>query len=286
MKVWKSRKIGVALGGGAARGLAHLGVLKVLQQEGLPIHYLGGVSVGSIIAAGVAAGLTVDDLIEKARGVTWRHLGRWSLSFQGFNRNDRMADWLEELLPVRTFEELEIPLRIVATDLTSGKPLVLERGPLFPAIQASCAIPGLYVPVAMNGSLLADGYLTCSLPVREVREMGADLVIASAIGLESCDDVQLNNLYQILLRSFSIMSAAAQKQSFDHADIVVRPEIASYSWSDLTALGGLVEAGELAARAQLDRLRRTAFPPLWQRLRKRWRQSLRPGGRQFSAQGG
>ena len=180
-------RIGLALGGGAARGLAHLGVLKVLIEEKIPIDFIAGVSVGSIVAAGFAAGLSMEQLIQQAESVTWKHLSRWSLSLQGFNRNDRMADWLESLLPVSTFEELKVPLRVLATDLRTGKPVVLERGPLFPAIRASCAIPGLYVPVEVNGYLLADGYLTCNLPVQQVREMGANIVVASAIGLEISD---------------------------------------------------------------------------------------------------
>ena len=115
----KSRpRVGLALGGGAARGLAHLGVIRVLKEEKIPIDFVAGVSVGSIVAAGLAAGLPMEQLLRQAERVNWKHLGRWSLSLQqGFNRNDRMTTWLESVLPVRTFEELEIPLRIVATDL-------------------------------------------------------------------------------------------------------------------------------------------------------------------------
>ena len=241
-------RIGLALGGGAARGLAHLGVLQVLIEEKIPIDFIAGVSVGSIVAAGFAAGLSMEQLIQQAESVTWKHLSRWSLSLRGFNRNDRMADWLESILPVSTFEELKVPLRVLATDLRTGKPVVLERGPLFPAIRASCAIPGLYVPVEVNGCLLADGYLTCNLPVQQVREMGADIVVASAIGLEISDQVNLNNIYQILLRSFSIMSSAVQNNSLSDADVLIQPRIENFSWTDLDALSKLIEAGEGAAR--------------------------------------
>ena len=263
-------RVGLALGGGAARGLAHLGVLKVLMEERIPIDFIAGVSVGSVVAAAFASGLSIDQLIEQAKSVTWKHLGRWSLSLRGFNSNDRMADWLESILPVRTFEELKIPLRVLATDLRTGRPVVLERGPLFPAIQASCAIPGLYVPVELNGSLLVDGYLTCSLPVQQVREMGADVVVASAIGLEISERVNLNNVYQILLRSFSIMSSSAQRDNLSGADILIQPSIENFSWTDLAALSGLIEAGETAARKELDHLREALRPSFWDRLKDRF----------------
>ena len=262
-------RIGLALGGGAARGLAHLGVLKVLIEEKIPIDFIAGVSVGSIVAAGFAAGLSIDQLIQQAESVTWKHLGRWSLSLKGFNRNDRMADWLESILPVSTFEELEIPLRVLATDLRTGRPVVLESGPLFPAILASCAIPGLYVPVEVNDYLLADGYLTCNLPVQQVREMGADIVVASASGLEVSDQVNLNNIYQILLRSFSIMSSSVQSNSLPEADILIQPLIENFLWTDLEALSGLIEVGEGAAREQLDHLRKALQPSFWTRVKNR-----------------
>ena len=273
MMQWNDKnrpRVGLALGGGAARGLAHLGVLKVLVEERIPIDFIAGVSVGRIVAAGFAAGLSMDHLIEQAESVTWKHLGRWSLSLKGFNRNDRMADWLEGILPVSTFEELEITLRVLATDLRTGKPVVLESGPLFPAIRASCAIPGLYVPVELNDYLLADGYLTCNLPVQQVREMGADIVVASAIGLEISDQVNLNNIYQILLRSFSIMSSSVQLNSLPEADILIQPLIENFSWTDLDALAGLIEVGEGAAREELDHLRKALRPSFWTRVRKRF----------------
>ncbi len=269
MKEHEHPRIGLALGGGAARGLAHLGVLKVLEEEKIPLDFVAGVSVGSIVAAGVAAGMSVQELVDQARALTWKKLGQWNFSPKGFNRNDRMSEWLEGLLPVSTFEELEIPLRVLATDLRSGKPVILEKGPLFTAIRASCAIPGFYVPVEANGHLLADGYLTCNLPVQQVREMGADIVIGSAIGLDTSEQVKLNNAYQILLRSFSIMSSTVQRNSISEADVLIQPVIENFAWADLDSLPALVEAGENAAREELETLRRALKPSLWGRVKKR-----------------
>lgn len=266
MRVKKGFRVGLALGGGAARGLAHLGVLKALAREQVPIHAVAGVSVGSIIAAGVAAGLSPDRLLDSARSVTWRDMGGLSFSFKGFNRNLRMEQWLAKVLPVRRFEDLQIPLRIVATDLHSGAPVVLEKGELFPAIRASCAIPGLYVPVEIDGVLLADGYLTCNLPIAELRGMGVDVALASAIGLEVSENIKLNNVYQILMRSFSIMSAAAQRARYRDADVVFEPDVKAFSWSDITALPQLLKAGERSVEDKRNQLREALDPSLWTRL--------------------
>ncbi len=266
MKTKKGLRVGLALGGGAARGLAHIGVLQVLEEKEVPIHALAGVSVGSIIAAAYAAGLSLDTIVEAARTVTWRDLGSWSFSVRGFNRNDRMERWLSKMMPVETFEELRIPLRIVATDLHSGKPVVLEKGALFPAIRASCAIPGLYVPVELNGYLLADGYLVTNLPVREAKGMGVDVVLASAIGLEVSSNVKLNNIYQIIMRSFSIMSAAVQRSSYQDADVVFHPKVESFSWAEIESAPQLLEAGRESVLERLSELEDTLNPTLLNRF--------------------
>jgi len=274
MKVRHEPRVGVALGGGAARGLAHLGVLSVLETERIPIHALTGVSIGAVVAAAYASGLPIDSLIEIGRQTRWRDLGRFSLSSRGFQSSERMEAWLERLLPVRTFEELEIPLRVVATDLVTGRAVILSSGDLLRAVRASCAIPGLYVPVEMNGAVLADGYLTCNLPAAPLRDMGADVVVASAIGLEVSDDVKLNNAYQILLRAFSIMSNAAQRSHGDGADVVIEADVKSHTWSDLGAIDALVEAGAAAARDKRGEIRDAIDPPLVTRVKRQLKRLL------------
>ncbi len=267
MKVKRGLRIGMALGGGAARGLAHLGVLSYLEQEEIPLHALAGVSVGSIIAAGYAAGLSVQQLLEAAKSVNWKQLGSWSFSVKGFNRNDRMTQWLADALPAEHFEDLQIPLRIVATDLHTGQPVIFESGDLATAIRASCAIPGLYVPVEVDGRLLADGYLSCNLPIRQVKEMGVDVVLASAIGLEVSPSVKLNNIYQILMRSFSILSATAQQVRSDEADVVFRPRVENYSWADIEAASELFALGEEDAEEKRAELHDALNPSLLKRIK-------------------
>lgn len=274
MQVRKGLKVGLALGGGAARGLAHIGVLSQLERYQVPIHFLAGVSVGSIVAAGYASGLSCSELQEAASSVTWKDLGGWSFSVQGFNRNDRMASWLAKILPYSSFEELKIPLRIIASDLHSGQAVILEKGDLFTAIRASCAIPGLYVPIEVDGMLLADGYLTCNLPIRQVRAMGCDVVLSSAIGLEVSPDIKLRNLYQILLRSFSIMSASVQRGQFRESDVVFRPKVEAYNWAEIEAAPALIQAGEESVRERKTELEETLNPSFWTRVNwNPWRRS-------------
>lgn len=266
MKIARDLKVGLALGGGAARGLAHLGVLKALEKLGVRLDAIAGVSTGSMIAAAYAAGVPLDQLLPIARRVSWKQLGSFTFNLHGFHSNKRMEQFLSSFMPVRTFEELNIPLRILATDLRSGQTVVLEKGDLFTAIRASCAIPGLYVPVEIGDWLLADGYLTCNLPVEYVRKMGADVVIASSIGLQINRDIKFTNMYQILMRSFSIMSASVQRASFPTADVVIRPPVEEYIWSDLRSADKLVEAGERATLEKSKELEAALNPSFW----KRW----------------
>lgn len=258
--------MGLALGGGAARGMAHLGVIKALEEQGVPIHAIAGVSTGSMVAAAYAAGVPLSRLFQLAGQLRWKQLGSFTINFHGFHSNKRMEEFLASFMPVRTFEELKIPLRILATDLRSGQAVILEEGDLFKAVRASCAIPGLYVPVPLDDYLLADGYLTCNLPITEVREMGVDVVIASAIGLQVTKNIRFSNMYQILMRSFSIMSASVQKAAYDKADVVIRPKVEEYIWSDLRALAELVKAGEEATHAKRKELEAALNPSFWKRL--------------------
>ena len=151
--------------------------------------------------------------------------------------------------------------------------MVLEKGELFQAIRASCAIPGFYVPVEIDGKLLADGYLTCNLPIREVREMGMDVVLSSAIGLEISSDVKLNNLYQILLRSFSIMSASVQRERYQESDVVFRPQVEKYNWAHMDSAPALIKAGIDAVQEKRGQLQEAVDPSFWSRVNwNPWRQ--------------
>jgi len=176
----KQSKIGIALGSGAARGMAHIGVLKVLEQTGVQIGAVAGTSIGAFIGALYAAGVPVGQMDEVARNVDWRQLARLldpALSTSGLIDGKKVARFMAELLPVRTFEELEIPLAVVATDVESGEMLVIKKGDLLQALQAAIAFPGIFTPVRFGDRFLVDGGLCNPVPVDVVRELGAQKVI-------------------------------------------------------------------------------------------------------------
>ena len=175
----------VALSAGGARGLAHIGVLKVLEQNGITPDFIVGTSVGALLGAAFAAGVTVRQIEDVARSMRWRDLGSFSFSFTGVSTTDRMEKLLVRLMPTRTFEGLKIPLLVCATDIVTGERVIFRQGDLFTAIRASCALPGIYSPVQVGARLCADGGMVAYLPTREAREAGGDVVLASDVRSET-----------------------------------------------------------------------------------------------------
>ena len=181
-KVPASRpSIGLALGGGFARGLAHIGVLRVLEDNHIPIDFVAGTSVGSVIGAAFASGVSAREMQEIAGLVRVRDFARFTLSLLGLCSNDRMQMFLEKLLKVKTFEELKIPLAVSATDFVSGEGVVFRSGSLVDAVRASCAYPGMFLPVNLGGRLYVDGMLGYAVPAVPLREMGAEREPAATV---------------------------------------------------------------------------------------------------------
>ncbi len=176
----KSNRIGLALGSGAARGLAHIGVLKVLQQEQIPISCIAGTSIGALIGALYAAGVTVEQMEDVARNVDWQKMAGLIdpiIPTSGLIDGKKVLQFISELLPVETFEELRIPLAVVTTDVESGEMLIIKRGLLREALRAAISFPGIFTPVRFAGRFLVDGGLCNPVPVDVARALGADRVI-------------------------------------------------------------------------------------------------------------
>src|SRR4030088_498859 len=180
--------VGVALGGGFARGISHLGVLRVLEKELVPVDYIAGTSAGAMLAIAYASGHPIHEIVAQARATRFKDFGNWRLSWLGLASNQKLEHYPRKYLGVSTFEELKIPLAIAATDLGKGEPVYFTSGPLGPALRASCAYPGMFVPVEIEGRMLVDGFLAAPVPVDAVRKMGADVVIA--IFLEAANNRQ------------------------------------------------------------------------------------------------
>lgn len=246
-------KIGVALGGGFARGIAHLGVLRVLQEEQIPVDYLTGTSAGALLAISYASGHTIPQIVHQARATRFKDFGNWKLSWLGLASNQRLEHYPRKFLGVSTFEDLKIPLAIAATDLASGEAVYFSHGQLGPALRASCAYPGMFVPVEIDGRMLVDGFLAAPVPVEAARGMGADIVIA--VFLENANNRKPTSIVDVIGLSFGILQRHADLEWRRTADVIIEPNVKDFLWDDFEKTTELIAAGEAAARAALPKIR-------------------------------
>ena len=247
-------KIGLALGGGFARGIAHIGVLRVLEENEIPIDFIAGTSVGALIAATYASGTPLDEMERQGYTTRFHDFGRWTLSRMGMASNERLEHYLHKFTPAAFFHEMKIPLSIVATDLMTGKSVHFTEGEIGPALRASCAYPGLFLPVEVHGQILVDGFLTETVPAEAAREMGADIVIGVHLepGLLGSPP---QNTIEVISRSFSIIQTAAAQLWHTDVDVLIEPEVHHIQWDEFVKTPQLVVAGEAAARAALPKIR-------------------------------
>jgi NTE family protein len=252
----KMPTIGLALGGGFARGIVHVGILKALEAEGIPINFVSGTSVGALVGAAYCSGVTPAELEVIASRVRFRDLARWTLSRYGFATNLRMTSFLDRILKVKTFEELRIPLAVTATDFASGEGVVFRSGSLTDPVRASCAYPGVFLPVTVNGRLLVDGMLAHSLPTSPVRDMGADRVIAVNLKSSWSTTDGPRHIFDVIGQCFSIAQDMNCAQSRACADLIIEPDVTGYRYDDFEHSAELVYLGEEVARKALPEIRK------------------------------
>lgn len=255
-RVQSTAGIGLALGGGFARGIAHIGVLKVLEEENVPISYVAGTSVGALIGAAYCSGVSIPELEEIATRVRFKHFARWTLSRFGFASNQRMIGFLSSVLKVKTFEELRIPLAVTATDFTTGEGVVFHSGPLVDPVRASCAYPGMFLPVKIRGRLLIDGMLSHAVPTVPLREMGADRVLAVHLKGKWTNDEGPRHVFEVIGQCFAIaqeMNSSVWKQA---TDMLIEPDVGRYKYDDFEHSAELVRAGEVVTRAAMPEIRK------------------------------
>jgi NTE family protein len=245
-------KVGVALGGGFARGIAHLGVLHALEQNGIPIDCIVGTSAGALAGVAFASGLPFDEVVRRAAAIKFGNFGQWRFSWTGLASNERLEFYPERFLGVKTFEELSYPLAIVATDLMTGEAVNYASGPLGPPLRASCAYPALFQPVEYEGRLLVDGFVAAAMPVDAARKMGADAVISVVLEAESVQ--RPRTVIDVIGRSFSIVRLQADQAWEAKSDVVISPKVREFAWDDFVKTPQLVAAGEEAATAAMPRI--------------------------------
>lgn len=242
------QRIGLALGGGVARGLAHIGVLSVLERAGVPIDCVAGTSAGSIMGAAYCAGLGLERIREEAARLRWHHIASLVWPSRGLFSFDKLERWAVNKLGDITFADLKIPFAAVATDMRTGEPVVLCKGRVAPAVRASCSFPGLVTPIELEGRLLCDGFVSDILPVSAVRAMGADYVIGVDI-LAPAIRPYLGALgYGIV--GIEIMAQRAG-QGCEQADCLISPDLAGVSYLRLDHKK-LIALGERAAEEKLS----------------------------------
>jgi NTE family protein len=255
-QVAKRPGIALALGGGFARGFAHLGVLKVFEQNHIPISHIAGTSVGSVFGAAYASGAPLARILATSRTIRFRDIARWSVSRLGLASNHRLADLIERVFDSTQFEEMKIPLAVVATDLATGEPVVFRQGSLVEAIRASCAFPGLFEPILIGTRCLADGGLVAPVPTQAARQLGGTIVVGVSVGVQDGHRGAPKNMFQVVARAVS----AAQKHQLDtwerYADLVIRPDINSLAWDDFEKANEAIEAGAVAAQLALPRIQK------------------------------
>jgi NTE family protein len=240
-------RIGLALGGGFARGIAHAGILDIFDRHSIPIHCITGVSAGAIVASAYASGATPDEIGRAGCAMRFGDIARWSIGRMGFVVSERMKRFLERLLKKYAFEQMQIPLGVVATDLCSGETVNFHgSGDVFLPIRASCSYPGLFRPVQYQGRLLVDGAMTVETPAQLARQLGATRVIAVHLAGQGPDIVP-GNMFEVVNRCFQILQSRAEDNWRKDSDLILTPSVRSIRWDGFGNGPDLIRAGQAAA---------------------------------------
>jgi NTE family protein len=247
-------RLGLALGGGFARGLAHIGVLRVLEENRIPVHCIAGVSAGAIVAAAYASGATPAEIADAGSAMRFTDVARWTIGRMGIAGSERMDRFLRKLMKCYCFEEMRIPLGVVATDVVTGEAIVFrDRGDVILPIRASCSYPGLFQPVHCGTHLLVDGAISAEVPSLLTRLLGATHVISLHLPMQGAAAMP-TNMFHVINRCFQILHSRTEITWRQHSDLVIEPDVRGMEWDAFDSSAQLVKAGEEAARLALPRI--------------------------------
>ncbi len=249
-------KVGVALSGGTAKSVAHVGVLKALVEGGIPIDYVAGTSGGSIVGAMFASGMPMSTLEATATTMSWRKLISIRLSRLGFVSSEAIEQFVTEMVGDITFADLKIPMKVVAANLVTGEKKVFSSGPLALAVRASCSIPQIYLPVMVDGEYCVDGGLSEYLPVETLRGMGCDFCIASHLAPHNASYRRPHHILHIVMQITGLMARKNYRESITLADCLIHPNLDGFSSFDFNSSDRMMELGYNTTRAAMDGLRR------------------------------
>lgn len=249
-------RIGLALGGGAARGFAHVGVIQVLEEAGIRPQYVAGTSAGSLVAALYASGMSGAQLKQVAVAMQEAAITDWVLPLfnRGALKGDALAQYVNQQVQGRQIENMSLPLGIVATDLRTGDAVVFRRGNTGTAVRASSAVPGVFLPVKIGEREYVDGGLVAPVPVQQARQMGANFVIAVDISSDP-QSGETSDVFKILLQTFTIMGRSINALALRQADVVVQPSLNGVGSADFASRERSIEQGRQAMLVALPKLR-------------------------------
>ncbi|MBA3335226.1 MAG: patatin-like phospholipase family protein [Pyrinomonadaceae bacterium] len=256
------KKIGLAFSGGAARGFAHLGVLRILEAHKIPIDFIAGTSAGSFAGGAAACGMSADEIIVMGRKISWFKMTGFSFSPKGLLSNAPMGNFIKQNFPFRNFEDLPIPFAAVACDLETGEEIILrDTGDLAFAVRASCALPGVFVPLEDDRSRkLIDGGIVAPVPTRAVKKLGAEIVIAvDVISSGATYWGSPSTLLGVFFQSAMMLLRTAAKHQHYRADIVIIPKISHLRPDEIGKMDEFIKAGEEAALEKIDEIKKLIF---------------------------
>ncbi|MEN8699337.1 patatin-like phospholipase family protein [Bacillus infantis] len=246
--------IGLALGSGGARGFAHLGVIKVLKEEGINVDVIAGSSMGALVGCFYGAGLDIDRLYKLAGAFKRKYYLDFTVPKMGFLAGKKVKELIRLFTHGKNLEDLDIPVRVVATDLKAGEKVVFSKGPIADAVRASISIPGIFIPEKLEDRLLVDGGVIDRVPVSVVEEMGADLIIAVDVSrVKTSSDI--TSIFDVIMQSLDIMQMELVSNREIASDIMIRPHVEMYSSRAFTNIEDIIRIGEEEARKQVPRIK-------------------------------
>lgn len=263
--MFKRKKIGLALGGGAAKGLAHIGVLKVLEENGIKPDFVSGTSIGAIVGSLYCSGYSAEQIEDIAKKTNWVKLFDPKISRKGLIKGDNIEKYLRELLEDKQFSELKIPLFIPAVDILKSQEIIFNKGDLVKAIRSSISIPGILRPIENNGNVLVDGGIIDNLPIDVLKDSGADIIIAVSLfkenkkgyvfstALKENNMTLVPNMLTSLLNSLTIVEREMTKNILDNskADILIMPDLKKINFQDFYKADEIIKIGEIETRNRL-----------------------------------
>lgn len=247
-------KIGLAFGSGGARGFAHLGAIKVLKDEGIPIDFIAGSSMGALVGCFYAAGLDIDRLYKLAKVFRRKYYLDFTVPKMGFIAGKRVKELIRIFTHGKNIEDLEIPMKVVATDLMTGEKVLFDRGSIADAVRASISIPGIFVPEKLNGRLLVDGGVVDRVPVSVVKEMGADIVIAIDVSQVKIN-TEITSIYDVIMQSLDIMQMELVANREIVSDIMIKPRVEMFNSRAFTNIEEIIHIGEIETKKHIDQIR-------------------------------